>query len=181
MKRTLLAVAIACCFVQAGMSQSGQLDLSFGTNGKIVTDLGTSVDIGRSIVIQPDGKLVVGGVSGSQFVIVRYNVDGTADSTFGINGVALSPSTMGPCSGFSLVRQTDGKFIIAGAKGTNPTLMFAACRFDSTGVVDISFGLNGLLTTSFGGGTRDIVYTILLEGNNVMYLSGECNNGSNRD
>jgi hypothetical protein len=62
------------------------LDPSFGAGGVVATDMGGDVD-GTWMVLQPDGKIVVAGGSG----IARYTVTGTLDSSFGTQGVALTP------------------------------------------------------------------------------------------
>lgn len=66
------------------------IDPGFGTFGKVTTDIGNSIDSGFDMVIQGDGKIVVAGptfgAGGGDFSVVRYNVDGTLDSTFGAGG-----------------------------------------------------------------------------------------------
>src|SRR5206468_2470288 len=75
-------------------SSDGSLDTSFGTGGKVLTYLGTSEEHATRVVIQPDGKILVAGtssengVSPTDLVLVRYNSDGSLDTSFG-NGAAL--------------------------------------------------------------------------------------------
>src|SRR5438874_1895036 len=73
----------------------GDLDPSFGTNGEVLTDLGSaSLDIAMAIAVQPDGKIVAVGSSNSSgnydFALVRYNPDGSLDSGFGSGGKVLT-------------------------------------------------------------------------------------------
>src|SRR5713226_7566958 len=73
----------------------GSLDTSFGTAGQVTTDLGGVNQSANSLVIQPDGKLVVAGVYApngpSDFFLARYLSSGSLDATFGINGKVLTP------------------------------------------------------------------------------------------
>jgi uncharacterized delta-60 repeat protein len=75
--------------------KNGELDTSFGTGGIVTTRLGLTLSQANAVVIQPDGKIVVGGFSmevgrDRDFLVARYNADGSLDSTFGDGGVALT-------------------------------------------------------------------------------------------
>ena len=81
-------------------TSSGALDTSFDGDGKVVTNLiGTYAQEGKSVVVQPDGKIVVGGYTiisnldanaFQEFAVVRYNANGTLDTSFGDAGVVLT-------------------------------------------------------------------------------------------
>jgi uncharacterized delta-60 repeat protein len=84
-------------FALARLNADGSLDASFGAGGKVLTDLDNNPNTSetlRSVAIQPDGKIVVGGsasvISGNAslgvFAIVRYNTNGTLDQSFGSGG-----------------------------------------------------------------------------------------------
>ena len=70
----------------------GDLDLSFGSGGKVVTDFNANNDWLSKISVQPDGKIVaVGDVHpGGKFALARYNPDGTLDATFGNGGKVIT-------------------------------------------------------------------------------------------
>ena len=75
---------------QVAQAAAGDLDPTFGTGGMVMTDINRSTDIANAVAIQADGKLVVVGqtyknndFSGEDFVVTRYNTDGTLDTTFG--------------------------------------------------------------------------------------------------
>ena len=74
-------------------SQGGSLDTSFGTGGKVTTSINSGADIAYATVLQSDGKILVSGttnssISGKDFFCIRYNTDGTLDTSFGTNGIA---------------------------------------------------------------------------------------------
>jgi uncharacterized delta-60 repeat protein len=99
----------------------GSIDNSFGSNGKVITDFGTnSTNLGRSLIIQSDGKLVLGGYTATSFAysadfaLVRYNQNGSVDSTYGVNGRTITDFDSGWDEGFSIAQQPDGKIIALG-------------------------------------------------------------------
>src|SRR5436190_21374051 len=94
------ATAITFGFVVSGgtvLAVDGDLDPTFGTEGKVLTDFDHSTDIAYAVAIQADGKLVVVGTtyqdndfSGEDFAVARYNPYGTLDKTFGAGGKVQS-------------------------------------------------------------------------------------------
>lgn len=150
MKKAFLLITIQFCFefVNA-QSQAGILDSSFGTNG-VVAAFPQGGD--GSIVIQPDGKIVVGGTTydGPDFSVVRYNSAGSVDYGFGANGIATAEIGLGYNSARDLALQPDGKILFAGScVDFNGKWSFALIRFNSNGTLDNSFSGDGKLITSF--------------------------------
>src|SRR5579862_429614 len=80
---------------------NGTLDSSFGSGGEVQTSFGNSTG-GQGLVLQPDGKILVGftfygGGTNNTFELVRYNPNGTLDTTFNGSGeVSTSFNTSGP-------------------------------------------------------------------------------------
>jgi uncharacterized delta-60 repeat protein len=72
-------------FCIARFNSDGSLDTtSFGSgNGYVVQDISTGSDIGYSLAIQPDGKILLGGTCDNKFCVARFNSDGSLDTTFG--------------------------------------------------------------------------------------------------
>ena len=74
---------------------AGALDTTFGTGGLVVTDLGSTFEHAYDMVIQADGRIVTAGDTirsgtGQDFALVRYNINGTLDTSFGTNGRAIT-------------------------------------------------------------------------------------------
>ena len=108
----------------ARYNNDGSLDTSFGTAGQVTTDLGGINQSANSLVIQPDGKLVVAGVYApngpSDFFLARYLSSGSLDATFGTNGKVLTPFDPTSNAGAaSLVQLSDGTFVAGGSAGTS--------------------------------------------------------------
>ena len=137
-------------FALAQYNSNGSLDTTFGTGGKVTTDFLGGDDQAHDVVTQPDGRIVAAGV-GSQpgiSILVRYNSDGSLDSTFGSGGVATGFPN-GPAR--ALAVQSDGKFVIAGEALVNNSLDFALARFNADGSLDATFGSGGIVTADLGG------------------------------
>jgi uncharacterized delta-60 repeat protein len=81
-------------FALVRYTTNGALDLTFGTGGIVTTDFGGYGDVGHSVAIQTDGKLVVAGWSYngniSDFALVRYTTNGALDLTFGTGGIVTT-------------------------------------------------------------------------------------------
>jgi uncharacterized delta-60 repeat protein len=146
-------------FAVARFTDRGALDPSFGEGGLVLTMRGPWSNA-SSVVVQPDGKIVVAGStgfdSGSRFALVRYTRDGKLDPSFGSGGEVLtevdSSHTCGPgevCAGEALRAleiTPDGKLLAAGT-GHGPYFAFA--RYALNGVLDPSFGTGGTVVTNF--------------------------------
>jgi uncharacterized delta-60 repeat protein len=116
---------------------AGTLDPSFG-NGGIVLSFPTKTDTATYAALQPDGKLLqVGEAPNGDIVLVRYNPDGTPDTTFGTGGEALSLS--GTASAIAV--QPDGKILVAGSLHNTS---FDVLRFNPAGTLDPGFGTGGV-------------------------------------
>jgi len=137
----------------------GRLDPTFGDEGKLVTSLGVSGERANSVVLQPDGKIVVAGQlntdEGSKFALARYHPDGSLDNTFAENGIlAISVGTTRYSVANAIAIQSDGKIVVGGSADGD----FALARFNHDGSLDAGFDEDGVVTT-FGpisGGAYDL-------------------------
>ena len=146
----------------------GQPDPSFGVNGRVITPIpGIEAQEVTAMVIQDDGKIVVGGsgirygvgpcVWTGDFILARYNTDGSLDSAFGNNGIVLTNFTwFNQTEGNStdnltcLALQPDGK-ILAGGYGnlcSEQIRRSNLVRYKTNGEPDSTFGLFGKYTYS---------------------------------
>jgi len=157
--------AIILAFVVSGgtaLAVDGDLDPTFGTDGKVLIDFDHSTDIANAVAIQADGKFVVVGTtyqdndfSDEDFAVARYNPDGTLDETFGVGGKVQTDFPGLAAVASSVVVQPDGKIVVAG--GAFPLFTFAGdfkvARYNSDGSLDTSFGDGGIVTTTFPAGS----------------------------
>jgi len=147
---------------QVAEAAAGDLDPTFGTAGMVTTDINRSTDIAQAVAIQADGKLVVVGetykhndFTGEDFVVTRYNTDGTLDSSFGSGGKVRTDFPGLAAVPSSVVIQPDGKIVVAGGAFPLFTFLgnFEIVRYNPNGSLDRSFGNGGIVTTTFPEGS----------------------------
>lgn len=123
------------------LNPDGSFDTTFGTNGRTAVFLGPSTNSAAAValVIQDDGKIVVGGYYDLNLAIARFNVDGTFDPSFGNAGVYLGNPVGGMTqpyvSAMSLFVQPAGGqgIVFAGGAPTGSGTSFLRGFMDSTG------------------------------------------------
>ncbi|MFF9914289.1 calcium-binding protein [Streptomyces sp. NPDC013457] len=135
----------------ARYNPDGSLDTTFGEGGKVVTEIDPSaIETALAVVVQSDGKIVAGGGSFDRWALVRYNADGTPDTTFDGDGIiATDPGAVS-----SLALQSDNKIIAAGHRNAPG---FTLHRYNTDGSLDTAFDGDGRLTSGFGAGVSDVV------------------------
>jgi uncharacterized delta-60 repeat protein len=120
----------------------GSLD-TFGAGGKVYWDSVWGDDGGWDVAVQDDGKILVVGTSrlesSNHLTVLRFEEDGTPDTTFGYNGYSII--NFGASSeGRAVAIQPDGKIVVAGHTSTSQV---AVARLDAVGALDPSFGTGG--------------------------------------
>jgi uncharacterized delta-60 repeat protein len=128
----------------------GTLDNTFGTNGIVMTDLGTTNDKGINVAIQPDGKIVVLAENFNNSVtILRFNFNGSLDTTFDTDG----KKPLGVQDGSGLTIKSDGKIVVSASNGD-----FNVVELNPDGSFDTSFDGDGMVTTNIDANdkSRDI-------------------------
>ncbi len=140
---------------------SGALDTSFDTDGIAVTAVYAGDSEARSLAIQTDGKIVVGGGPGAngsetEAAIVRYNSDGSLDTSFDGDGIKLSNLNIGSGDKYfnDLAAQTDGKILAIGDTTYSVAALFVVedftlLRLNADGTFDPSFDGNGIVRSQW--------------------------------
>ena len=145
--------------VGAGGAQAagGQLDRTFGSGGKVLTDIGTeSSDYANAVAIQTDGKIVAAGTtwqgaSRSDVALVRYTGGGIADTSFGTGGIVVTDLGGSEDEALAVAIQRDGKIVVAGHSLDGDTSSSVLMRYTAGGALDASFGQGGKVVTAMGG------------------------------
>jgi uncharacterized delta-60 repeat protein/LPXTG-motif cell wall-anchored protein len=190
-KELLVSIATAMICVAAVIPASsfsasasgiadGTLDTTFGTNGKVTTNIGTqpSIDQALHLAIQSDGKFIIAGdtnIGGSlDFAAVRYNADGTVDTTFGTGGKVTADfaNTGDNDYGKSVLIQSDGKILLIGHSEMSGSVDFAAVRFTTNGTLDNTFGNTGKATADIGNSSGDNVVSATLQADGKILIVG---------
>ena len=164
----------------------GCLDTSFGVVGYVHTDAAPAYasggDEADGVAVQPDGKVVVAGrtrISSTDidFTVVRYNVDGSLDTSFGdldpLNaplrrGYTLTSITTGFDYPYAMVLQPDGKIILTGAISGGGG---AVVRYNPDGTLDPTFGNGGIVSLSISAPRKDVA----LQADGKIVLGGSPN------
>ncbi len=165
----------------------GSLDTSFDNDGKLTTITGNaSYGKGYSVIVQSDGKIVVAGETVNDnsvdFALVRYNSDGSLDSTFDEDGKVTTP--IGSSSydeGFSTTLQSDGKILLAGLSSNGSRDDFALVRYNIDGSLDNAFDGDGKVTTAIIGSLSAVGYSVTQQADGKVLVAGYSHNGINED
>jgi len=174
-------------FALARYTADRSLDPTFGHNGIVTSDFEGSYDWAYALALQPDGKLVLDGVSdrsGSQdFALARYLPNGALDGGFGEGGLAtgtLRPLTVDAVRGVAV--QPDGRILAAGVTFENevslrPNGDFMVARYTADGRPDLTFGIGGVVTTDFEGSSYDELYALALQPDGRILTAGVTDSG----
>ena len=161
------------------LAAPGDLDLTFGNGGKVLTPIGSGNDYSFGAAIQSDGKIVLAGESyngaNRDFALARYNPDGSLDASFGSGGKVVTPIGSRDESAGDIAIQPDGKIVVAGYSiNADSFADFALVRYNANGSLDNSFGTGGKVTTSFGSVGSDVViaHAIAIQADGKIVAAG---------
>ena len=153
-------------------------------DGVVTTAVGPSIDEGRSVTVQADGKVLVAGYSHNgtdfDFALTRYNADGSLDTSFGSGGMVTTAIGAGLDAAYSVTVQTDGKILVAGESHNGTDKDFALVRYNTAGTLDASFGTGGVVTTAIGAGD-DSAQSVTVQTDGKVVVAGNSHNGSDFD
>ncbi len=163
-------------FAAAKYDSNGVPDTSFGIDGKIIDDAGLGVCVANSIIVEPDGKSLVSGETGSVGTITRFNADGSVDTSFGESGRFKIPSSI---NGIfrngeikDAVRQPDGKIIAVASGFFSFSTYFVIVRINADGTLDNSFSGDGLQVVTDPGNLRLTGNSIALQPDGKIIVAG---------
>jgi uncharacterized delta-60 repeat protein len=149
----------------ARYNPDGSLDATFGSGGEATTVFSTPINV-RGMALQPDGKFVVVGIDAGEGMVLRYNANGSLDSTFGSGGVVTTAVPFGSPSSSHTTRfndlaiypnagtANDGKIIAVGMVHQAES---ALTQFLSEWAA-VRYHPDGSLDTTFGNGTGSVVF-----------------------
>jgi uncharacterized delta-60 repeat protein len=139
-------------FTMLRYNSNGTFDSIFGANGIVITPIDTNSDMAYSLALQSDGKIIMAGTSNNgsddDFALIRYNSNGSIDSTFGINGIVTTAIGTDDDVALSAAIQQNGNIILAGYTRNYPDMYFAVARYVSglnIGIIDFSIPNNSVL------------------------------------
>jgi uncharacterized delta-60 repeat protein len=173
------ALLLALGAASPALATGGDLDTTFGGDGKVTTDFTPGFDGASSVATQPGGKLVAVGTAGLDgpnptFALARYDDDGSLDPSFGGDGTVTTDFTKKTDGAFAVAVQSNGKIVAAGLAGSGPSdydTEFALARYRIDGTLDASFGGDGTVTTDLTP-TYDGANAVAIQPNGKIVVAG---------
>jgi uncharacterized delta-60 repeat protein len=178
-------------FAVARLTSTGQVDTTFGSGGVASVNPDPTHNwyntSGQAMTAQPDGKILMTGIANfNSLPVVRFNANGTLDTTFNGTGIQLIPeaafgSSANSVEGDSLAVQADGKIVVVGSANTSSSNYsnWVTARLNSDGSLDTSFNGGGVSVLNLIGNApsaHDVVVQpdgkILVGGQHVIVGTG---------
>lgn len=154
------------------------IDPTFGTNGKVTTTIPNRSVVGFDVAIDSMQRIIVcgrilGGAN-TDAVFVRYNSNGSIDTTFGTNGIAVIDDGGNANLALTVIIEPNTDKIIAGGLSGNN---FAVYKLNFNGSLDTGFGGDGIVSTTISGSSR--VNGIAQQTNGKITVGGSSDSNAN--
>jgi uncharacterized delta-60 repeat protein len=171
-------------FLPPALAAPGDLDPTFGGDGRVTTEFGACCPSASGVALQADGKIVVAGSvhsarGGDRFALTRYNRNGALDPTFGGDGRVVTRFAAGGGGAAAVAIQADGKIVAAGS-WCCPTekINFALARYSRNGALDPTFGGDGRVVTGFANDA--VADGVAIQPDGRIVAAGNCSLGRER-
>ncbi|MGB2088587.1 MAG: delta-60 repeat domain-containing protein [Psychroflexus salarius] len=185
--KTLFVSLLFLSYSMYTFAQDGNLDDTFGVNGKVTTDIFGFTDVAHDLAYQSDGKMLVAGfsrnsVGNDNFLVVRYLENGDLDTSFGTNAYVNIDvrgfSTPKDDQATNVLIQSDGKIVLVGfSDGAFGDEQFTTLRLNSDGSLDETYGDQGIRFFDFTGSYCEPADAVMLSNNNIA-IAGYTDTGS---
>lgn len=174
-----ICAAFGCLLSGTIVAAPGDVDTTFGSNGSIVTEIGSGGG-GRRVIVLPDDRFLIIGVCAHPLIVLciaRYDSNGLIDSTFGTAGVKYLDTQ----AGYSVyvdasIRRDDGSILLAGTCSTPAGGKYCIWRLTENADIDITF--NARTTpgyVSFDYNSNDVrAYAIAIDRRGRILVTGTC-------
>lgn len=169
-------------FLTFRFKPNGTPDSTFGTVGRVITNVSAFPEFARDVDVLPDGRILVAGHTGiasstsHRYAVLCLQDTGLPDPAYGVGGLFLSPE-IGVTTGYAFLNDQlllpSGKVLLAGQGtrfGTSDD--FALVSVGATGVIDTTFGTGGIVLTDLSSGGRDIAYRLLPRADGGVVAAG---------
>lgn len=165
------------------LDEAGNLDPSFGDNGKVVLSFGSNLAICKGVLPLADGRILLVGdffvnANNRWPMLVQLLADGSLDADFGNNGVAYFPEASSTRSHVEDIKVLpDGKILLAGSREAffSGPIGWTLWRFLPNGTIDTAFGDDGAAVSSVMGtqnGFEEVIYQIALQADGAVVVIG---------
>jgi uncharacterized delta-60 repeat protein len=175
MIRLCLLLLFSVCIFKA-IGQAGSLDPGFGNKGiqttGFLSNANTFQEQGRVVLTNTNGDIFVVAMVNSFTRVAKYLPDGRLDSSYGVAGYSSAVNL-----GVAGAALQGDKIVVIGS-GTNS---FELARFTNKGILDASFGVNGIVATHFSEGSSDYANAVILQGDKILVAGSTYNPDSGTD
>ncbi|MBL0012709.1 MAG: T9SS type A sorting domain-containing protein [Flavobacterium sp.] len=166
----------------ARYNENGSLDLNFGNNGIVYSQIVTESGGNRIMKLLPNGKILVTGsksISNNlnfyDFAIAQYNSNGSIDTTFGTNGIVITDINGNGNEANGIDVQSDGKIIVAGNTYINGIVSLdvftTLVRYFPDGTIDTSFGIDGkVMLNLLASNSQQYLWDIKIRNDDTILL-----------
>lgn len=166
---------------------NGIPDASFGTGGIVSTPVGTGDAEAQGLLVQPDGKMVLGGsvINTSDFsrqiLFLRFMPDGSLDDDFGTDGITMfQPAGASGSQLLDVALLDDGSLVGVGYADVNFVMETVLARVDADGLPYTGFGSNGAVLPGFNA-VQDRAFGVLADGQQFLVTGDFMATMSNAD
>ena len=150
---------------------SGVLDTTFGTNGIVVGYFsGTDLSTVKSLNIDSNNNIIIGGNVTTQYVLARFLPTGIADSSFGSGGFVIGYFLGTSTSTVNTLAIYQTNIIVGGYVSAQ----FVLASYLTNGNIDTSFGTGGMVIGYFSGTSNSLINSLVLDSNNNIVIGGSC-------
>lgn len=177
MKNNFFLIALLFLFNTVN-AQDGQLDLSFNSTGKVITNFGQYYATLSAVQTLTNGQIIVAGslaanssFTSYDFFVARYNSNGSIDPSFGTNGFTIIDFSSNYDAANALAIQNDGKILVAGRSTSNVYYDVAIARLNANGQLDNNFNGTGKVLVDVQG-ESDEARTITLQKDGKIIIAG---------
>lgn len=146
---------------------------SFAGNGRLLIPSPGINEVISAIAFQPDGKIVAAGMSGQDFLLMRFTANGLPDTSFDGDG-RVTTAIVGSAQANSVVILPSGKIFVSGLSFTAAQGFVAAC-YNPDGSLDTSFSGDGKLTFGFEGSFTTEAYGMAVDALGRIMIGGTAN------
>ncbi len=180
MKNRMIVPCLLLVSLSSTAQVSGDPDLTFSGDGVAAIDFASNHDDrGSCILVQPDGRILVGGGShqgnGTKFGLARLMPDGTLDATFGSAGRVATQVGAPPSldeTFYALALQPDGKIVAVGRSYAGTGYRAAVLRYNSNGTLDPTFSSDGIQVDDLAPGTDDGYFGVAIQPDGRIVVAG---------
>jgi uncharacterized delta-60 repeat protein len=168
----------------------GTPDATFGNNGLVSDDNtsgGSQTELGRDVVVDAAGRILVAGYSLNQtsnndMIIWCYRSDGTLDPDFGVGGIATSSNVAGGGDTYAeaIALDASGRILVTGLANNGTNFDMVLWRYESNGTLDTTFGANGVVIENNTSGGDDVEkgYDVTTDASGRILVTGYSRNPS---